>query len=458
MRDTVTLKELLAIGVRRGKRILALGLLFAVLLGIVQAYRQVQAYGSEENTPEQIAMRYEEAMAQYNTEKETLETQLNVIQRKLENQQMYADSSLWLQLDPYNMYVTTISMAITDVAPEAIQGQTILVETVPEFRISKIQNQYLVYWDCSDLETALVNHPYEGASDQYLRELLLFSGKDGGLLKLQAYGDSEESSKALADAALAFLESSQSSISDVSYEHTLTMLSEATKEIVYGELADEQKNHLTEMQENEKLLEELNQQLMELTEPVRESGYTAYSMATSTIKWMVMGFVIGAIIGFAWALIAYLFSNRVETSRQMERGLNIPFLGAVPKKQDCWNDWADRMLGERIWKNQEQAMDYLAGNANAYHMDHNSVALLSTLQLSEGDPEIAAVMKTFKEQGFAAIFAGNVERNPQAVAAVKKSDCVVLVECCGKSKWEAVIETAELTKRLNVSTVGFVLV
>ena len=458
MRDTVTLKELLAIAVRRGKRMLVLCVVFALILGITQAYRQIQASELEENTPEQIEMRYKEALEQYTTEKATLETQLDMLERKLESQQTYDESSLRLKLDPYDMYITSITIAITDVPTEALQAQTILVGTDPEFRVSKIQNQYLVYWDCSDLKTALVGQPYEDATDQFLREVVTLSSKDGGLLKLQAYGESAASVEALADAALAFLESSCPTISDASYEHSLMILSKTTKASVYGELASEQENHLIQIQENENRIEELKLQLFELVEPVPAQGYTISSMAVSTIKWMILGAVLGAIVGLAWALIAYLFSNRVETSRQMESSLNIPFLGVVRKKQDCWNVWADRMLGERIWKDQQQALDYLDGNVAAYASDCHSVALLSSLSVAENDPAIETVKKVFQTQGISVDFVGNMQKNPQAAGTVKKSDCVVYVEQCGISCWDAVAESAALAKRLETQAAGFILI
>ena len=130
MKDTVTLKELLAIVVRRGRFVLTLALVFAVLMGGVQMFRQVSASRQENNSPEKIEERYQEALEDYQIEKENLEKELSDAQRKLDSQQEYNEESLLMRLDPYNKYVTTINLAVTDVEEEAFH-QVFQVETTP---------------------------------------------------------------------------------------------------------------------------------------------------------------------------------------------------------------------------------------------------------------------------------------------------------------------------------------
>ena len=89
MKDTVTLKELAAIAVRRGRLAIILALIFALLLGGWRAHGLIAKAKSEENSPEKIEERYQEAMESYAANKEDLEEQLAKAETQLESQREY---------------------------------------------------------------------------------------------------------------------------------------------------------------------------------------------------------------------------------------------------------------------------------------------------------------------------------------------------------------------------------
>ena len=62
MKDTVTLKELIAIAVRRGQLAVILALAFAALMGGWRSYTLFKAANSEDNRPEEIEKRYQETL------------------------------------------------------------------------------------------------------------------------------------------------------------------------------------------------------------------------------------------------------------------------------------------------------------------------------------------------------------------------------------------------------------
>ena len=105
MKDTVTLKELFAIIVRRGKQVVCLMLAFALLLGIVQTGRKIAAAREEDNSPEKIEERYQDALENYQQNRENLEERLSKAQQQLEGQQEYNDNSLLLEIDPRLYYL-----------------------------------------------------------------------------------------------------------------------------------------------------------------------------------------------------------------------------------------------------------------------------------------------------------------------------------------------------------------
>lgn len=456
MKDTVTLKELFAIIVRRGKQVVCLMLAFALLLGIVQTGRKIAAAREEYNSPEKIEERYQDALEDYQQNRENLEERLFKAQQQLEGQQEYNDNSLLLEIDPYNKAVTSINFAITDVDTNAFQ-QVFQIEGTPiDFIISKIQSQYLVFWNSLDLQAALKG--YSKTPDKYLREMVTLVRMDGGGLTLTAAGSSEQEAEQLANAAYACLLASQPVIAEGSYAHNFTLLSKVTKVAVDQELEDTQKSCLAKIDEYTTEIGDLTQQLEELTEPQRETGYSLGNIVKSVAQYMVMGAVLGAVLGMAWAAVAYLFRDRIETSRQLEQGLSVPFLGTVSKQGDCWNRLADRILGERNWTDAAQAQAYLTKCADIRLPQSGTVALVSTLSVNGEDPTVQAAIQAVGSQGRAVRFVGDVSHAPEAVSTVRECDYVVLAERAGVSCWSTVAEAAALAKSLDKPVSGFVMI
>ena len=109
MKDSVTLKELAAIAVRRGKQILLFAFVFALLLAGLQAIRLFSSSRDADNGVDQLDVQYQEKLAAYTQQKLDLEHQLRQLQQKMESQQEYSEKSLLMKIDPYNKAVTTVN-------------------------------------------------------------------------------------------------------------------------------------------------------------------------------------------------------------------------------------------------------------------------------------------------------------------------------------------------------------
>lgn len=456
MKDTVTLKELFAIVVRRGKLVLTLALVFALLMGAVQTYRQVSASMKEENSPEKIEERYQDALEQFGKDKENLEKQLEKAKWRLESQQEYNENSLLLRLDPHSKYVTSINLAVTDVEEGAFQQVFRLEATPIDYLVSKIQSQYMVYWNSLDLETALKNCSYAGTPDKYLREMVTLSRMDGGGLTLTAFGEGGSDSRQLAESAYACLREGQTIISAASYEHTFSVLSQVTKDLVDEGLASTQETNLSNVESYETNIEDLTKRLEELEEPERETGYAVSSMLKSIVHWVILGIALGVVFAMVWTLTSYLFRSRPETSRQLEEGLSIPFLGSMAKPGCFWNRLADGILNERLWENEDQALEYISASAKALLPVSGAVLLASTLSLEM--EQVQPVMKVLESQGHTVRFIGEALRSPEMAEALKDCGCVVLAERPGITRWDDVAELASLSQKLERPVGGFVTV
>lgn len=456
MKDTVTLKELAAIVVRRGRLIVILTLIFALLLGCRQAYSQISKSRSEENSPEKIEERYQKALEAYGKNKEDLEKKLSKAKRQLESQRTYNAESLLLEIDPYNKAVTTVNFSLTDVDEDAFNQVFRLESTPVDFIISKIQSQYVILWNSLDLRTALKGGTYGSIQDKYLREVVTLSRMDGGGLTLKAYAASEAESRRLADAAYACLLESRSVISEGSYRHDFTILSNVTKILIDQDLESTQQSALDKIETYENDIESLTKQLEDLKEPERETGTSVSAMVKSTVKFAVLGAAVGLVMGVTLIMASYIFRNRAETSRQLEEGLSVPFLGSIARPAGLWNRLADRILGERCWPDEDQALAYISASAGALLPESGGVLVVSSLPLAE--ESVRPVIKALENRGRTVRFVGAAGRSPETAEALRACGCAVLAERTGSTHWNDVTELAALAKSLDKPLSGFVTV
>ena len=359
-----------------------------------------------------------------------------------------------MKLDPYNEFVTTINFAITNV-DGAVFPQIFWGESTPNDSFtSKIQNQYKLLFDYLDYQEVLQSD----IASRYLEELVTLAIRDGGIMTLRVFGTTAEESEDIADRLYTYLLDNSSVISSNTYSHSLSILDRVTQTISNPSLADEQKAHLENVTTSLAEVESLKQQLESLVLPTKETPLSVLDIFKSAIKYAVLGVALGVVLGLVWIMVSYLFRNRLEVSYHLTQGLSIPLLGSVAEGKILFERLANRILGERSWKNQSQALNYLAESAKAYLPKSSSLALLSTLAVDETDISVQAVKQVLHEQGFDVRFAGDVSHNAAVMNTVQESDCIVLVERCGTSGWIAIEETVVLAKDLNTPICGFVLI
>lgn len=435
MKDTVTLREFIAILVRRGKLLIALAAIFAIVLG---TWKVVDLRANDiKGSPEQIEERYQLALERYEREKRTLE-----LERQLFiNQKQHASESLLLKLDPYQKAVTTMRIFLD--ADEL---------SLPE--IARAQSLYLAYWNRADLQEALQH----SSQTSYLREVLFLNGEDGGVLVLTAWGKTTEDAEQLADAAYAYIQMLQKEVAKVSGEHALYLAGKGTTVEADPALAKTIFEELERSRGHEEYLKTVETALNKLAEPVREVPMTGKQLLAPVIKYAMLGSVLGLLLGVAWVLFGYLFRNRLEVSRQLTEGFSIPCLGAVARRKGIFGRAADRILNEQTWQDEQKALAYLEERARTCLKDGCRVVLLTSLPGGETEPAMQKIGKALENNGYQVSVASDCEHCAEAISAIREADCVVLAERCGTSKWDNILKEIAMTNEMQTPICGFVLV
>lgn len=454
MKDTVTLKELAAILVRRGKLLVIYAVVFALLLGGFQATRLMKEANDPNNTPEKIEERHQLAMEEYQKTRGGLEEQLERTNAKLESQKEYLEDSLLMKLDPNNKATTTLIVSIADIDTGAFQ-QVYQIEGTPvDYVIKKLQQYYKALWAAADLQGVL----QEAAEEKYLRELVWLDISDGGILEVNAYGATERESQQRVELAYQYLLGQKAVIEEGAYVHDLSVLSWSTKTEVDQALADKQFSEQDEVDIFYTEIEGIEQQIEGLVEPAKEV-YSVSNSMKSVIKYAVLGSALGVVCAVVWVMLTYLFRSRMEISAHLVQALAVPMLGSFANQKGVFAKMADRILGERCWRSGEQALAYLNESIDAHLKPVDSaVALLSTVSVDKEADSIRIVKKALCDKGYTVLFADDASHNAEAVAAVRQGAQIVLLERCGASRWDDIQEIADLAKSLKKPISGFVLI
>lgn len=456
MKDTFTMKELAAILVRRGKTILIFAVVFALLLGGWRGFSLAESANAPENTPEEIEARYQKALAAYHTEKSSLKERIATKQQLLDKQVAYTEESLLMDIDPLNKAVSKIHLMVSGLNIEELQ-QAFPLDSV-DYAISRIQTQYALYWDSLDLSAMLADTPFRHMNEKYIREVATFTSSPDSYMTIEVASDDVETSRQVAQLILnALLEYQEIAVKNT-FAHHLYLVSQTSKIEIDENLESLQNSNLKKVDTYQTDLQALENALEKLTAPVRGELPIAGTFLKGAIKYSVLGAALGVVLSVVFIMLSYLFRNRPELSRHMKKVLSVPMLGSAVKTKGLFGGLADRILGERIWKDDAQALLYLTANAKAQLPENASVAVLSTLPNSQDLPQVQSVLEALRSQGFTVCFAEDASRNPQAVSAMQESSCVVLAERCGVSSWNALEEICALAKELDVPVKGFLLI
>lgn len=454
MADTVTLKEMLAVVVRRGRTLIALCLVFAVLLGAFCAFQRIRAINDSDNTPEAIEQAYQDDLASYLTQKEVLTQQQLKLKQNLESYQTHMDTSLLMQLDAYKEASTVIDIAITELAPNDFEQVYEIEGTPADYIITRIQNQYLIHWRSINLATVLGID----VTDQHWREVVSLENKGGGILEIKAIAQTEEESAALAQKVYQYLMDNVETVSQSAYRHGFSLLSNSSKTESDSDLATLQKNNLNLLSQYEKDLAAAELALEALAEPQRAEQITVTTIIRDMVKYAVLGGVLGVILGVIWIVIGYFFGTKLVFADDLVQDLKIPMMMSFSGNSTLFTRLSDRILGERVWYDETQALAFLSESASVRLESGVKIALLSSLALKEKTSHVQSAITALETMGHTVCLVENATYSAKALSAISGSDCVIFMERRGVTGTKSVELLLSMAAEQDKPVKGFILI
>ena len=432
MAETMNMKELFALLVRRCRAVLLTALIFAVLLGGVQAFRTSRSNSDESDVSaeEQIASQYADLAA--------LKQQLTTTKAKVASLQEYVVQAPLMEIDPYRVYTTTMLIGLTPAenAPGVSASQEYSdAENAPGDSASQEYSDGAVcaaWLAGTDIQKLAADTSFAEIGNLYLQDLFSAKPLSGGVLSLRTYGTSQERAEELADMLYQGLHRQFSGESS-SMPTVNAVLSSATLCETNTEIADKQDKIFKELTTAKESLTTLTSKVQSQESALPHDDETP-SPVKSGVKYAVLGFAVGIILACLWILVKAMFSGRIETAGQLETMGDAPYWGTLAVAKRKSDRWADAILGETLWADRNAAAAHLADRVAACDSASAGIAIISSL--SDQPEELDDFVAALKDRDYSVSVIMNVASDPAAFACLKKNGLILLAERRGMTRME----------------------
>ncbi|MCF0142428.1 MAG: hypothetical protein HUJ75_03530, partial [Parasporobacterium sp.] len=308
---TISLVEILAYLVRSLKLVIILMIICAIALGGFKVYSEISRIKNEEIRAYEVI-----DIDQYKDRLETL-----VLDR---NQKVdYANNSLYLHLDPYNVSVTTVIMRVAVPEMTYTEGYPKSDDT----RIEEIVNRIVANWDSLDLAVTLELPSYQGVESKFIKEMITVSGQDDMII-ITGMGDTSERSQELTDAAYKYINDNKNTILAGKESCTISVISTETKTDINKDVLTAQNNYNTEMTNTDKAIDDLKKKVDELQSTI-DSGKAKVKDDNISIVSIIKQAIIGAVVGLVLACIIvfcrFVFGKKVGASKVLEENSGLSY-------------------------------------------------------------------------------------------------------------------------------------
>ena len=443
MREPISLKDIIAVVVKRGRMIVCFMIVAALLLGGYKALDNRTATNNEV-----LEQEYQSQLDSYNQTKKWLEEDLQNAKHLYEIKKAYHENSIVMRLEPYNLYKSVSVFLITIGETDNIKSNSNTLEDL-RYITSVVQHCYSLLWNTSDLGAAFD----VDLENQYLQEVVCLESTDHGALVLTVFGNTEEETEKLANKAGTCLLNMYDAVCDKTYKHNIVKFNQLVEHSSNSVFADHQKEMDKQLTESKETVEDLQAQLAALKEPTAEGAATL--SITGLVKWMVIGAFVGLALGCVWTLVLFVMFSRVESSKQMEATLGIPFLGTTAGRRDLFCRLGEKIMGEAQWADRSQAESFVAENIRAMGVQEG-LAILTTLRTKDANTAVEKAVQVLNPVCGEIRYAVDAQSNSNAVEILGNCKYLLIAERVGVSDVSKMLSLLNTANRLGVVVLGFV--
>ncbi len=445
---TINLREILRVGLKHWKAIVIVAVIFAALGGGYSYYKnrgasvqtaETEKAAEKDSVKEEAFNAINEAIARYET--------------TLAGDKYYLDHSLLMRIDPYQEVCTKAEIEIraarsTDINELAMIGRQYISAISSDDFLEKISEKY-------DIEPKYLREIYSVTSSELVVEPDSTNFDESSTAVIEGESQSERSYYLTisvrgtnSDFTQGIYNDAVEYIQDNTYlksllVHTLICRSPFTYTRVNTNLISSQNAVRARIYDYSDKLVKIKKNLNDLLLNESLSGTKTAAVAKVNKKYVLAGFVGGAILAFLFFVLKYLLGNDLESEEAFFSRFKMRNLGTAASVEDEKNRYA--LITANI--------------ANIVH-DQSEIMFTGTL----GDEAVQSLRDHIGEKlkescdNTKFVFRGDYLKDPETRKQIRTADGVILVEKLKQSRFNEIEEEIKSLTELDKKIVGVVLV
>lgn len=424
------------------------------------------------STPEKLESAktdYNRELTAYMAEGESLQREIENLEEMRAQQEAYNDASILMQINPFREFNASVQLYI------ATDYQIVPELTYQNIDLSgRILQSYLTYMRNGEMYQYILEHLSGDLEMRYLQEIFSISADyDSRMITLRLRNVDEQSCKEILGYALEGIYSKRDEILTAIGDHELNSLNQSIYETVNLDLDVLQKNnrqYVLDLNVNTK--EKLDDLTAWKLSPKPEKEYEKSAIAKDSLKKMILGFIIVAILVAGYIAFRSILSDKVQSAQDLKSRFGLRLIAQIPQvRKKRILTWIDRGFakigGLAVHENEAEQLTALAAQSIkaelAAHANESTDAGSTSQRVklaftgSVAENEITNLLSGMKwEDGFSAGYAANILQNPAAVSVVTDADYVILVEKQEESSYSQIERELEELKAWKKKVLGVI--
>lgn len=440
------LRDLLFYLLRRWRALILSALVLGLLLGGYSARKGLHTLRDAEAVKE-ADTETEAARKQYDLLREVLNRQIAQIQEEIAAQDNYKETSILMNIDPYNEYrVSHVYYVSTDY--QIMPGMSY---QNPDRALS-ILNAYVKAAQSGQILNHVLSELKSEITIRNLKELIQVEADPGNhLFTIITKGESEKLPTSIMDYIEKDLKESQDAITESIGAHSIALVQKSSGYTVDMDLADligNQENNVTNLQMS---LSQKQEELLKLKVP-ENSTVSRQSVMKEIGKYGAVGFFGGGFLALLGLLAAYLFGGRLFSEHGLEWKYGLQTLAHCYREKKkrpfgCIDKWIDRMAGVDM---QEGGLFYQLADARIQALAGKESKVGIVSDMDQGELEAFHRQFLSLQSGIEYILLGNIHHDADQFRLLSKVDAFVIMADSERSRMpfvEKMVKDAKLFRK-----------
>lgn len=414
---------------------------------------------------------YVRELAAFEAIGETLEHEMANLEETRTERETYNANSVLMKINPFREFNASMQLYIStdyQIIPDSVYQN-------PDLS-SRILRSYITYMVDGDMYQYIMSHMSQPLELRYLKEVLTVSADyDNRMVNLGVRNVDAQACDEILMYALEGITAKQPEIVAAIGEHELNAVNQSVYEAVNLDLDEWQKS-------NQQYMLDLNIRMQEKAEAYEEwelspeprKEYTLSRIIKNSIKMMILGFIIGAVLAAVYIAFRYIMSDKVQDARDLKNRFGVRVIAQLPK-----------VHGKRVWVGFDRLFAKMGGlllkegdagelaKVAAQSVAAELAARAENEAVSGGKNAPAAVKLAFTgnvaqeeiekllssmqwKGGYSVSSVPSILNNPSSVSAVVDADYVVLVEGQEESTYTQIERELEQLAAWKKQVLGFI--